>query len=175
MNRVHFFALVVVTVLTLLSLLLNAIVIHALLDARRTALRVVQDAQSLVNELSDDVFRYSVELEQDVPISAEVPFSETFNIPVNTVVPIDTSVVVPVDLGITTYRLRIPINTVFPVDIDLTVPVNQVITVDTVVPIAVEVPLDIAVSETPLAGYLRDAEATLKQTEERLKGPIWQR
>lgn len=173
MNRVHSLALVVLTVLTLLSLLLNAIVIHTLLEARRTALRVVQDTRSLVDELSDDVFLYSVQVEQDVPISAEVPFNETFTIPVNTVVPIDTSVVVPVDLGITTYRLRIPINTVFPVDIEFTVPVSQMIALDTVVPIDIEVPLDIPLSETPLGGYLRDAEAVLRQTEEQLKGPVW--
>ncbi len=175
MKRVYPAVLVALITLTLLSLVLHGIVVYALLETREATHRVVGDARMLVSELNNDTFHYSVELEQDFPISTAFPFNETFTVPVNTVVPIDTMVVVPVDLGITTYKVRIPINTVFPLDMEFTVPVSQVVDVDMVVPVNLEVPVEIAVRETQLADYLKEVDAILEQTEDQLEGPIWER
>ncbi len=175
MKRVYSVSLAVLSVLTLLSLVLNGIVIYALLEARRGAHRLVGEVRMLVDEATGDTFRYSVDFEQEVPISAEFPFSETFAVPVNTVIPIETTVVVPVDLGITTYRLRIPIDTVFPVDMELAVQVSQMVEIDTVVPLKVDVPVEVAVGETSLADYLEEIDRMLERAEEQLEGPIWQR
>jgi len=174
MKRGYVAALVVLTVLTLLSLALNAIVIFEFLQLRQAAHGVVTDARALITEISDDTLSYTVEVDQEIPVSTEIPFSESISVPINTVVPINTEVVVPVDLGFTTYKLTVPIETVFPVDMEVTVPVSQVVDITTVVPLQVEVPIEIAVSETPLARYLEDVNATLKRTEEQLERPIWQ-
>lgn len=173
MKRGYVAALIVLAILTLLSLAFNAIVILEFLQLRRAAHRVVTDARALVEEISDDTVSYTVELDQEIPISTEIPFSESISVPINTVVPIDTTVVVPVDLRFTTYNLTVPIETVFPVDMEVTVPVSQVIDVTTVVPLNVDVPIEIAISETPLADYLADVNATLKRTEDQLERPIW--
>lgn len=173
MKRGYLFALVPLSILTLLSLALNGIVIFALLEMRETAHRIVADAQALMTEIADDTFAYTIELDQDIPVVAEVPFSETFSVPINTVLPISTTVGVPVNLGVTTYRLTVPIETVVPVDMEVTVPVSQVVDISTVVPLNLDVPVEIAVVETPLAGYLRDASAMLERAEEQLRSPIW--
>jgi len=174
MNRGYLIALIVLSALSLLSLALNGIVIVALLDLRQSAHRIVVDTQEFLTQIADDTFSYTVELDQEVPVSAEIPFSEAFNVPINTVIPISTTVQVPVDLGFTTYRLTVPIETVVPVDMDVTVPVSQVVDITTVVPLQVDVPIEVAVAETPLAEYLRDVDALLERAEEQLGRPIWQ-
>ncbi|MFW6082583.1 MAG: hypothetical protein ACOC8C_00870 [Chloroflexota bacterium] len=175
MKKAYSVALAVLSVLTMSSLLLNGVVIYALLEAREMTHRLVGDARMLVSELSDETFQYSFEFEQEFPIRSEFPFSGTFTVPMNTVIPIDTTVVVPVDLGITTYRLRVPINTVFPVDMEFTVPVSQVVDVDLVVPVSLDVPVEIPVRDTTFVAYLREVDGMLKRTEEQLQGPIWGR
>jgi hypothetical protein len=174
MNRGYLIALIVLSALSLLSLALNGIVIVALLDLRQSARRIVVDTQEFLTQIADDTFSYTVELDRDVPVSAEVPFNEAFSVPINTVIPISTTVQVPVDLGFTTYRLTVPIETVVPVDLELTVPVSQVVDITTVVPLQVDVPIEVAVAETPLAEYLRDVDALLERAEEQLGRPIWQ-
>lgn len=173
MKNVHSVTLIALTVLTLLSLAFNVVVIQGMMQVRETAHGIVADARILVANLAADTFTYSVEIDQDFPISTEFPFSQTMSVPINTVVPINTTVVMPVDLGITTYNIRVPINTVFPVDMEFTVPVSQVVDIDTVVPFSMTVPVEIAVPETPLADYLVDVEEALERTEERLELPLW--
>ena len=175
MNRVYPVALIALMMLTIVSLALNVVVIHAIMEVRETAHGIVSDARRLVANLADAKFTYTVEVDQEFPISTEFPFSKTIKVPVNTVVPIDTQVVVPVDLGVTTYNLRIPINTVFPVDMEFTVPISQVVDIETVVPMEVSVPIEVAIPDTPLVGHLSELEAALKRTEERLERPLWQR
>ena len=174
MKRIHSATLVALTVLTLLSLVLNVIVIQGLMRIRETAHGAVADARAVVGDFSRDTFTYTVEVEQEFPIAMEFPFSQTMTVPINTVMPINTRVVVPVDLGFTTYNLRIPINTVFPVDMEFTVPVSQVVDIDTTVPVSIAVPVEIAIPETPLVDYLVDVEEALGRTEGRLEQPLWE-
>ncbi|MBS3782973.1 MAG: hypothetical protein KGY78_00875 [Anaerolineae bacterium] len=175
MKRGYLAALVALAVLTLLSLAFNGVVVLEFLRLRRTAHRVVIDARSLVTDVADDTFSYTVEVDQEVPISTEIPFNETLSVPINTVIPISTTVVVPVNLGFRTYELALPIQAVFPIDMEVTVPISEAVDITTVVPLKVDVPIEIAVSDTPLAGYLRDLNATLRRTEQQLERPIWQR
>jgi len=175
MKKVYSVGLVVLIVLTLMSLALNGVVLYAIVEVRQTALDIVTDARVLVRQFADDTFTYTVEVDQEFPISTEFPFSQTMSVPVNTVVPVNTQVVIPVDLGFTTYRLTVPINTVFPIDMEFTVPISQVVDITTVVPVSIAVPVEIAVPETPLADHLKELDAILKQTEEDLEQPLWQR
>lgn len=175
MKRGYLAVLIALALLTLLSLALNGIVIFAFLQLRQAAHHIVTDARALVAEMADDTFSYTIEVEREIPVSTEIPFSETFSVPINTVIPIDTRVVVPVDLGFMTYSLTVPIETVFPVDMEITVPVSQVVDVTTVVPLDVEIPIEVAIADTPLADYLSDVDAMLMRTEDQLDCPLWQR
>jgi hypothetical protein len=174
MKRPTIIALILLGVLTLLSLTLNGIVIFQLLRLRCVAHGVVTDTRTLVTNLTDDTFSTTVEIDQEIPISTDLPFNEVMTVPVNTVVPISTTVVVPVDLGITTYNLAVPINTVFPVDIEVTVPFSETVDVTTAVPIDVDVPVEIAIADTPLVDYLEELDATLEEFESQVGCLSWQ-
>jgi hypothetical protein len=174
MKRLTIIALIVLGVLTLLSLVLNGVVIFQFLRLRCVAHGVVADTRALVTELTDETFSTTVEIDQDIPISTELPFNEAMTVPIDAVVPISTTVVVPVDLGFTTYKLAVPIETVIPVDMDVTVPFSETVDIVTAVPIDVDVPVDIAIADTPLVDYLEELDATLQEIGGELGCLRWQ-
>jgi len=175
MNKLYAIALVLLAMLTLVSLALNGVVIYGLLqaqrialDAQQAALQTVSDARDIVSGIGDDTFSYTLEVKQQVPIAASVPFNEVVTIPINTVVPIDTTVVVPVDLGFTTYDLELPIQTIIPVDLEFDVPINKTVDIATTVLLDVDVPIEIPLAETPLLGYIQEMDAGLARLEDSL-------
>lgn len=172
MKKGYTVAIVILGALTLLSLTLNVLVISQLLRARRTALNVISSTQGLLDEVASETFTYTVEVNQEFPVDASIPFSEEVTVPINTVIPVNTTVVVPVDLGVTTYQLSVPINTVFPVDMEMTVPISQTIDVVTTVPVNMAIPVAIPIDETPLVAYLDKMDTTLTQMENQLKYPL---
>jgi hypothetical protein len=174
MKRPYVIALILLGVLTLLSLVLNGIVIFQFLRLRCVAHGVVADTRALITELTDDTFSHTVEIDQEIPISTDLPFNEAMTVPINTVVPISTTVVVPVDLGFTTYNLAVPIDTVFPVDMEVTVPFSQTVGITTAVPIDVDVPVEIAIADTPLVDYLDELDAKLEEIDAQLGCLGWQ-
>jgi hypothetical protein len=172
MKKGYLIALIVLTVLTLLSLTLNGAVIYGLLQAQRIALGAVSDARAIVSSIGDVTISYTVEVDQEIPVAASVPFYEEVIVPVNTVLPVDTIVVIPIDLGVTSYDLEVPINTIIPVDLEIAVPISKTIEVVTTVPLDVDVPIEIPLADTPLADYLEELDAALTRMEARLKRPF---
>lgn len=173
MKKAYPIALILLAILVLLSLILNGIVFIALLRTRRTTLAAVQDAQSAIDRISEDSISYTVQLDENLPVVTSFPFSEEIDVPINTVLPIDTTVFVPVDLGLLgTVDIEIPIRTVVPVDIDVTVPVNQTVDVVTSVPLKVNVPIEVEVSDTSLSRDLDALNRALAQLEARLEDPL---
>jgi hypothetical protein len=167
--------MVLLALLTLLSLALNGVVIYSLIKARQITLAAVgdgqvtlADARAIVTGAADDTFSYTIELEQEFPVTVSVPIDEEVTVPIKTTVPINTTVVVPIDLGVTTYDLQVPIQTVFPVDLAFTVPVSHTVDINTTVPIDVDVPIEIPIAETPLVDYLEQVEAALTGLEQGL-------
>jgi hypothetical protein len=174
MQTRYLVALILLGVLTLLSLIFNGVVIVQFLQLRCAAHGVVADTRALITDLADDTVSLTVEVDQEIPFSTEIPFNETVTVPINTVVPISTTVVVPVNLGLTTYRLAVPIDTVLPVDMDVTVPFSETVDVTTAVPIDVDVPVEIAIADTLLVDYLQGLDAALEEIEEQLGCLAWQ-
>lgn len=172
MGRRYVVVLILLGALTLLSLLVSGVVLVQFLRLRSTARGIVADTRGLVADLADETFSYTVEVDQDIPLSTDVPFHEAVTVPINTVIPISTTVVVPINLRFTTYNLAVPIDTVVPVDVEVTVPFSETVSITTAVPVDVDVPLEIAVADTPLVGYLQELNAMLKETEEQLGYPV---
>jgi len=172
MGRRYTVVLILLGAMTLLSLIVSGVVLVAFFRLRSAARDIVGDTRRLVADLADETFSYTVEVDQDIPLSTDVPFNEAVTVPINTVIPINTSVVVPINLRFTTYDLTVPINTVVPVDVEVTVPFSETVSITTAVPVDVDVPLEIAVADSPLIGYLQELDAMLEETEEQLGYPV---
>jgi hypothetical protein len=172
MKKGYLIALIVLSVLTLLSLTLNGLVIFGLLQARQIALGALADTRTIVTGIGDDTFTYIIKVKQDFPIATSIPFNEEVTVPISTTIPINTTFVVPINLGVTSYNLEVPVRTVFPVDLEFTVPVSQTVDIATTVSLDVDVPIEIPIADTPLVDYLEEVDAALAQIEAKLTNPF---
>jgi len=172
MKKGYLIALIVLTVLTLISLALNGAIIISLLRAQQIALNTVGDTRAIVTGIGDDTFSYTFKMDQDIPIAVNIPFSEEVTVPVNTTIPINTIVIIPIDLGITSYNLEVPINTIVPVDMEFTVPISKTVDIVTTVPLDMDVPIEIPFADTPLVGYLEELDAALARIEAQVGQPF---
>ncbi|MEE9618422.1 MAG: hypothetical protein V3T90_15665 [Anaerolineae bacterium] len=173
MKKGYLVALIVLAVLTLLSLMLNGVIILGLLRARQIVLDTVTEARAIVAGIGDDTFSYTFEVDQDVPIAASIPFNEEVTVPIRTTLPISTVVVIPINAGLLgTFDVDVPIRTVIPIDLEVAVPVSRTVDIAATVPLNVDVPIEIPIADTPLVGYLEELDAALAQVEARLRQPF---
>lgn len=91
---------------------------------------------------------FVVPISATIPVSASVPFSETIDVPINTVIPINATVSVPVPV-LGNIPIPIPIVTSIPVNLDVKVPISRTIPVQLDIPVdlTIEVPVE---SEVPV-------------------------
>ncbi len=91
---------------------------------------------------------FLVPISATIPVSASVPFSDTIDVPINTVIPVNATVSVPLP-AIGNIPIPIPIVTAIPVNFDVQVPISRSIPVllDIPVNLMIEVPIE---SEVPV-------------------------
>lgn len=169
MKVANIIVLIILSILTLSSLALNGLAIIGLLRAQEIGLEVIDETRAMLDNLRDDTFTYTFKVDQEFPFKTTFPVNEEFTVPVQTTIPVNTTFVVPIDLGITTYNLKVPINTVFPVDMEFTVPVSMAMDVDITVPLELEIPVEIALADTPIIGYLDEADVLIDDLEADVK------
>ena len=172
MKTLYGVALVLLTLLTLASLALNVAVILGLLHARDVALEGAASVRDLLGGLKGEVLSYTVEVNEEIPVVVSVPIEQEVRVPLNTSVPINTTITVPIEAGLLgSYDIDVPVRTVIPIDLEVVVPVSQTVSIDTTVPLDVDVPIEIAIADTPLLDHLEAGEAALKKLEEGLMNP----
>lgn len=150
----------------LASLLINVVFFVQLNSLRQRARQGVSNASELLQSVEIEAYDLPIYIDETVPISITVPFSDTFavpisttvsvsdvlafedtiEVPINTVIPVNTTVAVPVPaLG----NITIPIITNIPIDMEVTVPISRSIPVELEIPVdmTVDVPVE---SEVPI-------------------------
>ncbi|MGD2176468.1 MAG: hypothetical protein PVG71_01465 [Anaerolineae bacterium] len=175
MRTDYLIALIGFALLTLLSLMFNAMTIVELMWWRQYILTEIADTRAIVRGMGEDTISYTFEVDQDIPVAARIPVSQEITVPINTTVPVDAAVIVPINLGLTTYNMTVPVSTVFPIDMEITVPVSQTVDIVTTVPMDIDVPIEIVIADTPLVGFLDEVDATLADVATQLNRFVWQR
>lgn len=148
--------------------ILNLALLYALNLARLTAIEALSKAEVTLDKLSEEVVVYDVQINQGVPLKADVPFNQQMDIPIKAVIPIDQEMNLPFKTPAGEIMLNVPIRADFPVDTIVPLDFNQTIKVDTVVQLDTTVPVEIAVSKTALAGYLEQAKLDVVRLRNRL-------
>jgi len=153
-----------------LSLALNIFLVVNAISLRN---RVGQELAAQAAELDGilvSTFEVPVEIDETLPLSMTVAFSDTFHVPISTTIPVSTSVAfsdtfhVPVNEFININRnlvvsvdipvvglvpVEIPIVTTIPVVLDIEVPVSTTIPIRTDIPVNLNVDIPVA-SEIPI-------------------------
>lgn len=148
--------------IVLVSLGLNAYLFLTLNNIRTQARAQVQAANERLNEVEVGEYELPIEVDETlpvsfsvpfsdtfvvpisatIPVSASVPFSETIDVPINTNIPINTTVSVPLP-AIGNIPIPIPIVTNIPVNLDVKVPISRTI------PVVLDIPVDLTI-EVPV-------------------------
>lgn len=154
--------------LVAILLILVLALLYELNRARLTVIQTLDEVETTLDDLANEVIVYNIDLNQPVPIKADIPFNQTMEIPLNTVIPIDQEVTVPFQTGSGEIELELPIKVDFPINIVVPVNFNENINVDTTVQLNTTVPVEIDIAKTPLLAYLNRA----RQNVSRLKGRL---
>ena len=159
--------------LTIISLLLNLFTVRQMILARQVARQAIHSAIAIMGDLQQMSFTHQVIVDQAMPIVTDLPVNETVPVIINEQLPISTVVQVPVNAGpFGTLNLDIPIRTTVPINLTARVNINQSFHVDTVVPVHFEVPIAIAVRDTPLHATLDSVKAHLEALAATLDAPL---
>lgn len=129
----------------LASLALNLALFAGIYSFRQRAQQEVRNASRLLNTVEIENFELPVEVDETLPISLTVPFSDTFQAPISATVPI--SAAIPF-----TDNIEVPINTVIPINTQVQVPIpvigNVVVPIPIVTNIPVSLTVDVPISRT---------------------------
>jgi hypothetical protein len=160
-------------VLTLISLLVNALLVRQMMLARRTAQQAVDDAIVVIDGLQNQTYSHTVVIDEALKVQADVPVNATIPVTIDQEIPIDTTVNVPVQTPLFgTINLDVPIQTTIPVNLEQDIVIDQTFTIDTAVPLYLEVPIELVVADTPFADTLADIRDRLVETQDSLNEPL---
>ncbi len=154
--------------LVIVLLILNLALLYALNRARLVAIETLNKVETTLDSLANEVIVYNVEINQTVPMKADVPFNQTMEVPLNTVIPIDQELTVPFQTPAGELVVDVPVKTDFSIDIMVPVDFNETIHVDTEVELSTTLPVEIDIAQTPLAGYLGQAKLDIAKLRGRL-------
>ncbi len=98
----------------------------------------------------------NMRVKSDIPLNQDLLVSFNERMPVNSVVPIDMLIIDTLPVGLS---MRIPVDVMVPVRIPLQtsakVSFSESMPIDANIPISINVPIDIPLKETSLAGYFK--------------------
>jgi hypothetical protein len=154
--------------LVIALLVLNLALLYAFNQARLIAIETLGEAETTLDSLANEVIVYNIEVNQAVPMKADVPLDRTMEIPLKTVIPIDQVLTVPFQTPTGEVVLAVPVKTDFPIDIVVPVDFNQTINVDTEIQLMTTFPVEIDIAQTTFAGYLKQAQSDIAYLRNRL-------
>ncbi len=160
-------AFTVLLVLTLLSLVVNGVMLYAGWRIYSQATPVVEAAAGLGSSLrqaSEEPLTLNVTIRQDWPLRVDFPLRRTVEVSVDEVVPVDTAFRINIDvpaIGLISQtfpiHLDIPVRTIVPVQVSTTVPISMNL------PISVSVPLTVDLNELPIGQDLGELGRVLEE------------
>lgn len=153
----------VLIVFILLSLVIHALTIGALLRVRSITNRQLDLSASELARVRQQKVRYEFPIDQTFPIDTTIVISETVAVPLNLSVPINQTIRLPLDTPAGTFEFDVPINLTVPVSDTVNIPINKSIPFTTDIPIRTQIPIDIDLSEPPLGEILQQFEDALRE------------
>jgi hypothetical protein len=157
----------IVLVLLGISLGLHAWTFYTLHETRSAARERVEALSERIREAQGEVITSTVYIDYDLPINANVPILQTFEVPIDTTVNVDYSF----DMSFAGNTVPVPFN--FNVPISTTVPVelNENIDINTSVQLDTQIPITVPVSETIVVDYLDELHRSLVELDAELGTP----
>ena len=151
------------TVLLVGSLILHVLTIMTLLHVRTLVKDQVAVMAREMEQVQSDVIRVTVPIKYSIPINTQVPIRKELIVPIRTTVKIDNSVTIPLNTPFGETSFAVPIRAEVPVETTVPITLNETMPVSTVVDLDLTIPIELPLSNTPVAGYLERLRNILLQ------------
>ena len=150
-----------VSVLTIVSLLVNVFLVLALIDIRQGLQSAMMSARDALTVARTEPIELTVSVHEEVPINTTVPISETFTIPLRFDFPLSTQVTTFINIPLLgRQEIVVPVEAIVPISetlelpLVMTLPVNITPTLELDVPVQVALPVEfIEALESLIDGY----------------------
>ncbi len=157
----------VLGVFIVISLLLHAVTLLALVRVRDVVRLQLAAAAAQVAEARTQQIHYDFPIKQTFPFSTTVAINETLDVPIQDNFPIKQTFDVPLDLntvipGAGVYTFPVPLDITIPVSTTVKVTINKQIPISTDITVDTVVPLDIDLQQPPLGDLLQRIERSLR-------------
>ena len=177
--------IIILFVLVFLSLGLNWYLISEVLRVRQQAIQAMQDINPVVQDallradteleaFQNSTLKFTVNIDQELPVDVEIPINKRIEVPINVIVPIKEQIQTTVMMDPFQAGLEIPVDIDVPVDVEvpidvvLPVEINETIPISTTVPVKVDVPIAVDVSDTDLVPYIKQLRQVIARFSESL-------
>jgi len=158
--------MVVLTMLVLVSLVLNGYFFLIISNVRQGTLEVIGSARESLATLGSEPFVIQVDVDQVIPFNTTVPISETFILPLDIDYPLSTVINTYFNVPLLgRQEIAIPIETIIPIQYTLTVPIQVEVPISLTYHLQTSVPVEVALP--PEIGLSLDA--MLQQVEDGLQ------
>ncbi len=158
----------VLIVFILLSLLLHALTIGALIRVRSTLQRQLDISSSQLAQVRQQKVRYDFPVDQTFTIDTTIAISETVTVPLRLSVPIKETVTLPIDTPFGQVPISVPLDMTVPITDTIEVPINKQLPFKADIPIQTDIPIDIDLSQPPLGDILQQFQDALQDLRNRL-------
>lgn len=154
--------------LLVMSLLLHIAELSIIIRTQSMAREQVRNLASALGQARNETFSTTLDLQQQVPVRANVPIRENMTIPISTSIDINQNISVPLDTPLGTVQVPVPLNMTVPVSTSVPIDINQTVEISTSVDLNLNVPIDIPLAETSLGQYLTDMQTYLVKLAEQI-------
>lgn len=158
----------VLIIFLVLSLLLHALTIGALMRVRGIINQQLDLSVTQMAQVRQQKIRYTFPVDQTFAIDTTVAISDTVTVPIRITVPIKQTVTLPVQTALGTFNVDVPLDFTVPVSDTVQVPINKQIPLKTNIPIKTDIPVDLNLNEPPLGDILKQFEDALRALRNRL-------
>jgi hypothetical protein len=136
-------------VVALLSLALNGALLWRLRSPERIAAPAVARVLDRLGK-SEGKIRYTVKIPAGTPLHFDIPIDQTYNVKLNTTLPINTSVRVPLRSPLGNHTVNLPVRANVPIRTDMPFRLRDTFRVRTQTQTEYVIPLEIRLRDLPL-------------------------
>ncbi len=142
---------VLLVVLLVFSLGLNIFTLAALVRYRDNTLAGLAELRQAVATLGETAITTVVHVKQDIPVEGKVPLKATFDVPVNTTMPLSTTVYTTLNLPILgPQKVPVSIEGQLPLQVTLKLPIQAELPVQTTYHLVTDIPVRVTLTPESL-------------------------
>lgn len=159
--------------IALASVLINVIVIRQLVLARTIVDNAIGETIEVLGNFKQQSFSYTVVVDDSIIVDTDIPIQMVVPVEIDEVIPVGGTVSVPIDLGpLGSFPVDVPFSSAAPVQITVDVEIDESLAVFTEVPVNMDIPIELALEETPLNESIDDVIMRLEALREQIAEPL---